>query len=329
MAAAIKTKKRIIAILLLCSCIACIILLMYIPPENRHVLQNVDQADSLILEELSMFNIRSSQINTATIPLDGKRSRKKLVIPVNPRFSKTHLHAELNRTLDDYGISTPAKVILPYEDMMIHLYYKRSVIRTIHLKTDPDVKLGHSPASILVSFDHRPSEGLLDKVISFGEPISIVLKVNDPLEAKTLQKDLSERYPYISFWLTDKNGESLLQERYNRSALPTLQHLQEVNPKASVISFKNKPADAEDPFYNAVKRSNLSFIDASNAVLLNAGMGKENFMLKLEHFKQRAREGEHPVAIITASDESLTWLQTKLSSFKKGGLYLTLPSKFN
>lgn len=314
-----KNKKRIIAAILLVSCITSAILLAYTGNSSLRSLKDFAQADSLITRDLESYNIADDQIRVRTVRIDSTFSRKQYRVSVPPGFSKTQLHTELNQSLYPFNISTPGKVRFPQKDLTIYLTYKNTVIRTISVQTDPDLMMEQNLASIMVAFSEAPNEEMIQQIISFGEPISIVLMIEDPVSANTLQEGLEDSYPHVSFWLREESDGDLLADN-RRTDFPGLQQLSKTVPEARVLNFNNIP-DRDSGIYSAkLKDTGLEFINASEAFILDAAAGRTTFNQKMDQFAREARNNEHPVAIVKASGQALDWLQVELTQLKKTGL---------
>lgn len=131
-------KKRLIVLLLFLSCLLSATLLIATPEvENRRV-RSLAQVDSLIRETFVPFNIGEQQIDSRYVTVDSTFRRRVFRVTLPPTISKTQLHARIQRTLHPYDISSPSRVMLPAGDMNIHLVWNQTVIRTLHLRTDPD-----------------------------------------------------------------------------------------------------------------------------------------------------------------------------------------------
>ncbi len=63
--------------------------------------------------------------------------------------------------------------------------------------------------------------------------------------------------------------------------------------------------------------------------MLDSDLGETFFKQELEKIATRARQQQHPVAIIMADEQALTWLREKLAAFKKSGFYLVYPPQIN
>lgn len=122
--------------LLLISCFISGYILVSAPDRTAVTLTSFAQADSLITQELSNFNIQPAQIRTEAVFTDTTFARKIYYVDVPDYLSKTQIHAELNQVFYDYSIKTPAQIVFPEENMNIHLLYEGTVIRTISLKTN-------------------------------------------------------------------------------------------------------------------------------------------------------------------------------------------------
>lgn len=321
-----RNKKYLIVLLLLGACLASTLLLIYSSASAIKSLSSIAEAGSLLRNDLETFNISESQIRERTIRIDSANIRKEYLVRVPPGFSKTQLHQEIAHTFSRYRIKTPAKVTFPEKDFSIYLLLDNTVFVTIRLQTDPDLVLTKSFGSILVAFESAPSQDILRKINAFGEPIPVVLMIEDPGQANELKNKLTANYPNILFWLRDEEGENILSEN-SAAALPKLQHLQKGTPRAGVLSFQSLDANKNDRLLQSLSGTTLDYIDVSEAILLRADLGQTVFKQELHKFSRKARRGEYPVAIVMGEEESLDWLQEELADFKKSGLKIIPPKK--
>ncbi|MDZ7690140.1 MAG: hypothetical protein U5K69_03115 [Balneolaceae bacterium] len=319
------TKKRVIALLLLVSCITSILILVYTFDADKRQLQSFGKADSLIVNTLQEFNIDREQMQVSEHRVDSNLVRKTYTIHVPPRFSKTLLHAELNRIFHPFSVKAPARILLPEQRMDIHLLYDGTVFRTLSLRTDEDLILERDIASILVAFDEAPSDELVKSVIRFGEPIPIALRVTGPGQARERMISIKPIYPHICYWF-EPAGE---QNTDLQTALPTVSFLQDAPRGASVLQFQDRLPGFADPLITVASQKNITFLDVSDAMILSADLGETVFKQELDKFANRARRQQHPVAIVMAGKQPLEWLREKLISFKKSGLYLAYPPQTN
>lgn len=316
-----QKKKQLITALLFVSCFISGYMLFSTSSGNANGLHNFSQADSLILKKFADFNINEQQVRTLTIRVDSNFSRKIYHVRLPYQFSKTQFHADLNKVFHNYDIQTPARVTFPEKDVKIQLLYNETVIRTISLQTDPDLTINRKDVSILVAFDHSPDEELINQLQRLGEPIPMVFKVENPMQANELNKELSRQYSHISFWLQDENGEDILRS----------------NPKAASAKFKQLSAIVPDAKFFQLKavnqaqehlpvQTNLTVVDADNTLLLNEAAGKTVFFEKLHKLQTNAA---YSMAVIIGNKTTLRWFQEKLPELKKAGIRLILPSQMN
>ena len=291
-------------------------------------LNSYAEADSLLKKNLQTFNISDRQVSTKVVQLDSLNKRKVYHVRVPAGFSKTQLHHEIHQTFFEYNVNTPAKVVFPEKDFHIQLIKNNTVFTTIKLQTDPDLVLQRSFASILVAFEAEPSREIIKQVNALGEPIPVVLMTDDTEGITDLYRDLSEVYGDILFWLKDKDGDNIPGNNYTAATLPKLQQLQEGAPNAGILSFTGLDGEGtENNRLQNLSGTELYYIDVSDAVILQADMGKTAFKQELHKFSRRARQGEYPIAIVMGDEESLDWLQQELNTFKKKGLRIISPKK--
>lgn len=320
-----QKKKRLIALLLLISCFISGYMLFAIPGMSSQQIQSFAQADSLIREELSAFNIEEQQFQISSIRVDSQFTRKIYHIGVPYQFSKTQFHAELNKRFYPYSVKTPAKITFPEKDMDIHLLYQNTVIRSLSLQTDPDLTLNQNRISILVVFENVPGEDLMSRLKSLGEPIPIVLTVENPIQANELRKRIGSQYEHIIFWLQNDQGEDLITAD-RAKALNKLRQLQEVLPEAVILQYPSPGKISAENKKMLVSNTKIAFVDASNAPILDEQMEKASFLDSLEKLQSRQT---HAMAIITGNETTLRWLSQKLAELKKAGAVIVPPVKTN
>jgi len=322
-----KKKKRIIVALLALASMIAAYMLIYLPGDPARYIGSTDQVDSLVTRELGEFRIDGRQIRSWQVTIDSNYHRKVMQIDLPPDFSKTQLHAELNRQLFPYDIETPARVHLPEGDMHIHLYYHGTILSSLLLRTDPGLSRRRNPASVLVEFQERPSEELLQDVIRFGEPIPVVLNINSALEAEELKKTLQDEYSRIYFHFSDSETDTPGQLFQNAAYKEELHHLHKVDPEARVVTFVDLTLNLPSSAKKWMVQSDLTFVDLSGAIVLDANDGKLKFDQKLKRFARQAANDERPVLLVKASSRALEWLHDSLLEFKKSGLTIIKPNE--
>lgn len=316
-----QKKKRVIASLLLVSCFISGYLLFAASGGESNRLHDLARADSLIQKKLSDFNISNRQVQITTTRIDSNFSRKTYHIGLPYRFSKTQFHAELNRTFHDLAIETPAKVTFPERNVNIHLLYRGTVVRTLSLQTDPELVMNRSRISILITFTQLPNEKLISDLASLGEPIPIVIKVKNPMQADNFKKQINSYYDHVVFWLQNQDGESLMTANPSTAA-SQLKQLENVLPEAQILQFRQNDQTQQQLMTN----TNLTFINATNALLLDDGLDKSSFF---ERLNKLYAQPDHSMAVITGSETTLSWLQEKLPELKKAGIEIVPPPQTN
>ncbi|WP_445665713.1 hypothetical protein [Fodinibius sp. AD559] len=287
--------------------------------QNTKRLTSLAQADSLIQQQFSIFNISDDQVSIATTRVDSNFSRKTYYVGLPYRFSKTQFHAELNDALYPFGIRTPARVTFPQKNVDIQLSYRETVIRTISLQTDPELSLQQNDISLLLSFDEIPQSQIISQLNALAEPIPLVLKIEQPMQVQTLKKELNGRYPSVIFWFQNKNGDDLIKTN-PEAARARLDRLQDISPNSHVLITENEAT----PLIN--KFNKLTFVDVSNAQLLHEQLGKKAFLEELTILQSNTRSY---LALITGTETTVEWLIEKLPDLKKAGARIIPPPKMN
>ncbi|HET6528337.1 MAG TPA: hypothetical protein VFG39_06265 [Balneolaceae bacterium] len=273
-------------------------------------LTDLAQADSLIKKELSNFNIGEQQVNIITTKVDSNLSRKTYYVSLPPAFSKTQLHAELNRVFYPYSIKTPATATFPEKNITINFLWFDTVIRTVKLQTDPELVLNRKQARILMIFNSKPEDELISQLASLGEPIPMVIKVTNPMQVKELSQQLDDQYKGIFFQFRNEQREDF-------STGDKLEELQDFLPSAMMVQVSSSKN------IEPLSKAGPAFIDAKDALILNEEMGKASFFKALSRLKT---DQPHPLIIIKGSETTLNWLSEKLPELKKAGVRLMHPS---
>lgn len=316
-------KKRILVILLSASCILCGGLLLSSDTSTTKTLQSFSYADSLLQRTFKQFNINDDQITQVHHEVDSGFVRKEYIVEVSPTFSKTQFHADLNRTLYPYDVKTPARIDLDNQFMSIYVYYRDAVIRNIHLRMDPSLVQDQQPASMMVVFENPPSAATLRQLASFGEPVPMVFRVQQALQAKQLQTRYSDRYSHLAFWFIRRDGSSLLNDSARPTDLQTLKRFAKLSPQTHVLSFLPDAAK-ERKIAPTLNNLSLQFIPAFNALRISQ-KSSSSFTDLLERFERQAAGGEHPVLLLRNGENMLQRLHRAILQFKKRGLEIVPP----
>jgi hypothetical protein len=275
------------------------------------------QADSLIQAEFDDFNIQEQQIQITTTNIDSNLTRKTYHVRLPYTFSKTQFHAALNDRFHRYAVKTPARVTFPQQNVDIHLTFRGTVLRTISLQTDPELVAQRNQTSILMTFKKPPNQQLLDQLAQMGESIPIVLKIANPMQASTYQQKFSSTPARLIFWFQTKEGDDLI-EANPALAVKKLQQLQEVLPEALILRASQNSNINE----RIVQNTDLTLINAGNALLLHEQLGKSSFMNKLRSISTAT---DTSMALVQGNKTTLNWLQEQLPELKRNGVDITFP----
>jgi len=318
-------KKRIIAGLLALSSVLAGWLLLTLESDTDQSLRHFSTVDSLLQAHFEQFNLPEKHITQVHHDVDSGFVRKEYHIKVSPTFSQTQFHATLHRRLYPYDVGTPASVDPGNQSMSIYLYYEQAIIRSLHLRMDPSLVRKRSPASIMVVFDQPPSTEELEQLISFGEPIPLVFRVQTALEAKQLLNAYSDRYNHLAFWFTDQDRSNLLHPETRPSDLQPLKRLGKISPRAQVVSFLSDSA-ATTELGNSLRKTPLQYISAARALRINFDEEQHgSFNRILEKFEREAQRQRHPVLLLRNSGTLLEKTHQAILQFKQRGLTILPP----
>lgn len=316
-----RTKKQLIAGLLLISCIISGWWLFLTPAPDGRSLQRLARADSLLHLTLTDFSIARQQVDSRTVRIDSTFARTTYTVAVPPGFSKTQFHAVLQQRLAPYGVSLPARVVFPERDMYIYLNYRNTIIRTVQLVTDEELRMQRSFASIIVAFRGRPSDARLQMLTSFGEPIPAAVILRPPYTVPGWWDAVREQYSPVYLWPQTASGGNLLSEAAGMRAGAALEPIAEALPSATLISFSATAGS----YPSSYEGTDYQYVNARHALIFNEEMSRPEFSQAFRTFADQARRGAHPLALVIASEKTLDWTRDELSIFNRGGLYLTLP----
>ncbi|MDZ7771994.1 MAG: hypothetical protein U5K31_04540 [Balneolaceae bacterium] len=316
-------KKQLLVLLLFLSCVASAWLLATAEDEPPRRLDDLARVDSLLQADFREFYIRPGQVQSWQVEVDSNFARRVYLVSLPGGFSKTQLHARIQRSVNTWGMSAPARVVFPQRDMEIQLIWRNTVVRTVRLQTDPELEMNRNLATILIAFDYPPSEELQQRFRQMGEALHPVMAIGRALEAGTIRQEwqggggLTE--PIL--WLRDAEGRSVPG---SGGGLSLLQQVEGAMPQARVLSFVPAASSGEAP---NLSRYALDFIPASQARVIQAAMGRADFIRALDAFAAEAQAGERPLLLVHASGEAFDWLQDRLPEYKRGGLTLIPPQQ--
>lgn len=148
-----ERQRRVIAVLLLFSCITALGLLWKTEPVIPQKLSSPVQLDSLIVQTFEDLEIRHSQFQKRTVRVDSVFSRSVYNLKVAPNFSKTTLHYNLQEALWPYQVKTVARVEFPDRTMHMHFLVNQNIHRSLIITEDLEVNLEQDQPIILPGQD--------------------------------------------------------------------------------------------------------------------------------------------------------------------------------
>ena len=132
-------KKIILVILLIFACVSSAYLLISIPSTTPMHITSQEHLDEVIQQGLHEQGIANEHIRVYTAIQDSLFTRKVYQIDTPPSFSKTTLHYELHKLLNEYGAQIPGKVQFPEQDLHLYVKVNGTIFRTLRVRTNPDL----------------------------------------------------------------------------------------------------------------------------------------------------------------------------------------------
>ncbi len=317
------TWKIIILWLLAGSCLALFLLLTLFSTEQPGSLQSLSQADSLIHQELSLFNVPDEHIQTFYYSINDYLTRKRFVVDLPVQVSKTHFHAELNRQLRPFRVETIGYVNVPEHEMTLHLVFRDKIIRTLDLRTDSEYYRIPHPAGLFIFFDRAPALSQLERIRQLGISAGVVLRSASPRMLTRWAETVSDHISPI--WILHDDLKSL-----NDKPLPDdsalLQMLEEVSRyhnDARLLVFDEKSVS------DNVQRKGTSSADITLTIAHDMKIvdteNRDEFDQHMLNFSQHARQATHPRLLIYGTDQTLDWLEDWIPRIQRGGVVFVLP----
>ena len=302
-------------ILLTGSCLAALVLLFgYEPPDPDSHYASAE-LDSLIYHELQLFNIPASRVNERTFEVDTTFSRTTYQVGVPQGLSRTFVHSELSQRLHEASFRTRGTVDFPDRDITMDITRDNTLLRRVRFVEDSENHRTLHLGSILVYFDHTPSQQEIDRLTQINEPIGLLLRGSSPGQLEHRFEQVSD-YPYFSgFWAVGEDGskhsdpDSFLEEVREFLSNPTLMTLSADGAPSSNTS------DAAD------------WLVADNAIMAGEEHGREAFNRDIIEFSNRAVRGEQPILLIKGTGNTLRWLDDGIFKLNKKGVLLSLPNQ--
>lgn len=327
-----ELKKKIIIALLAISCLTAGIILAFTTNESNHELRSLAETDTIIVDELTKFNIGKDQIERHSLKVDSNFTRWIYRVNVSPHLSKTHFHTSLHKRLHEMEVNTPARIYFPGKEMDIHLSYNNTVVRTIELQNDTSLVHKSSSAHILIYGNEPPSINTFELIEKFGEPIPLIIKINegDLEEVERVAETPLSSYEHIAYWLgTEFPGNEQGKESLGMNGLSRLrQFMGQIYNRHS--SGKLLYVDHSLPFKlsdikSVLKSQNIDVYSIQDPLILEGNVGRTTYDQVIDEFKRRVFNGNTPTLLVEANPEQLRKLHKTLLQLKKQGLYVSSP----
>ncbi|MBP3191047.1 hypothetical protein NATSA_00075 [Natronogracilivirgula saccharolytica] len=333
-------RKKLLIWLLSGSCLAALAILLFYPGESPQRLRSLAQADSLIVQELALFNVSSGRVRTTEYPVTDDFTRKHYSVDLPVQVSATHYHAELRKQLQPLRIETIGYADVPDGELTLQLVYQDKIIRTLTLRTDQEyIRVPH-PAGLMVYFDQRPRSSQLDKLRRLDIPVGIVLRSSSRRSLSRWAASLSETASPVWIWKND-SGRTFEPVSFDDSGLErTLEAVSLRHGDVRLLAFGHNGqgawrADAPDgqdgtdggAGLDGAERENLervrelgvgvTFADDMEIVSTDDRFEFDRRMLA---FSRLARKAGGPGMLVRGTDRSLEWLEEWVPRIQRGGV---------
>ncbi len=319
------TQKKVAAIWLLAgSCMIAVLIMFITPSERQERLSELALADSLIQQELSLFNISSEYIRIFDYPVTDQFTRKRYVVNLPVQVSKTHLHAKLNSQFRQFGVSSIGYVDVPDRKMSLHLFYRDKIIRTLELRTEPDyVRIPH-PATLFIYFDRRPTAYQLERIRMLGIPANIVLRSASRRSlvrwTETLPEDLTE----AGIWFDDVRTtyDELIQD--DAALFRTLAEVAQIHNRPVLLDFSADASWLTAEQKERLESLNIAIREAGDMIILSSE-DRFKFDRQMLTYSRLARQAGRPRLLVRGTDRTLDWLEEWIPRIKRGGVIFVTP----
>lgn len=327
-----ELKKKVIISLLAISCLIAGIMLAFTTNEPTPQLRSFAEADTIIVDELTQFNIKDQQIERYPIHVDSNFTRWVYRVNVSPHLSKTHLHTSLHDRLNELEVNTPARIYFPGKEMDIHLNYNNTIIRTIELKNDTTLALEKRGAHVIVYSDDPPAPNIFDSIIKFGEPIPLVIQMDEE-EMDELDQMIESRiggYEHIAYWpghkvpgaTPEKSSLNKVELQQKRQFLGQLMQRHEQGKLLYIDGML--PFSLQD-IRNTLSQHDGRVYSVDRPLILEEEAGTATYQQTILEFQREVFNGESPTLLVEANSDHLNELHKTILKLKKQGLYIRPP----
>lgn len=323
-APSLELQKKILLWLLAGSCMAALLVLLFYPAEQRKHLHDLAIADSLIHQELALFNVPQNRIRTIEHTVGDHFTRKQYVVDLPVQVSKTHLHAELNKQLRPWQIKTVGHVDVAENEMTLYLVYRDTIIRSIELRTDPDfVRIPH-PAELLVYFDRSPTSSQIERLQQINVPVGIVLRSDSRRLLTRWAEELPEALTPVLIWFDDAQTSFEESSMDSPELVRSLEAVTRIQNEVRVLAF----APGENRSTDEANSKRLEELDVpvypASGIMIITGEDRFEFDRQMLTYSRLARQAAGPRLLVRVSDTTLDWLEEWIPRVQRGGVVFTL-----
>lgn len=293
---------------------------MLVPAEPHKGFGDIAQADSLIQQELSLFNISPDHIRTDRFMVNDAFTRKRYIIDLPPQISKTHLHAELGEELRRWKIDTVGFVDVPEDEMTIHLLYGEKIIRSLHLRTNPELLRISHPAELWLYFDQQPATSLTDRIQNLSVPKGVVLRSASERSLVRWAEVISGVYSNWWIWYDDTpdfSGQSRLD---NPDMIRAIRSVSQVSQTPHLLVFGEFASEAgelpDDLEINVTDGSEMMILSSEN---------RFEFDQAMLTYSRIARQAGRPQVLVRVTNQTIEWLEEWIPRIRRGGVVFVGP----
>lgn len=315
-------RKKIIVGLLAGSCVVALIILLFHPSGRSNNLPGLALADSLIHQELTLFNVPDERIRTIEYPVNEDFTRKRFVVELPAQVSKTHLHAELHKQLQNWRVETIGYVDVPEDEMTVHMIYRDKIIRSLDLHTDPDFERIPHPAGLWVYFNRRPSVSHIEQIRRLDIPVGIVLRSDSRRTLTRWSGELPDDMSRVWIWYDDERtsyGDTALDDP---DLLESLEAVSRVQENIRLLAF-NEDHPGSEIEQNEQLESLEVEVDNGSGMMIISSDNRFEFDQQMLAYSRLARQAAGPRLMVHATDNTLEWLEEWIPRIQRGGVVFT------
>lgn len=307
------------------SCLVASLLLIFLPSEPpRLFLRNLGEADSLILQELAMFNIPDHRIRSVDYPINEHFNRTHYIVDLPVQVSQTHFHAELNRQLHPYKVRTMGYVNVPEYEMTLHLVYHDKIIRTLDLRTDFDYIRTPHPARLLIYFDRIPTVSQLERISNLEISVGVVLRSTSARTLVRWVEMIPEDMHPVYLWYDDDRRSYQTTTMDDPDLRQTVDAVSREFDSIRLLVFTPDGSGSDEGLMQKFQEAGIHTVDASD-MNINSSENRFEFDRQMLTYSRLARQAAGPSLMVKGTDTTLNWLEEWIPRIQRGGIVFITP----